>query len=172
MYRMGVVYEVEPRPWKASEKLTGRQISFQAVAATAGENEVAGIVGATFREREDVVQRGGLELETRSAVHAAAAAIPHGRTLESALLVGGAHPASTTRLARDAGEGDAVIVPTAGHFTSLKKKTPRDGTEVPSRGVGVAQAGQLWTTEHMQRVRACTGQTDCRCRTGVLIRLR
>ena len=172
MHGARVVDEVQARPRTAREELTWQQIGLQTIAAATSQDEVARMVGATSGERQDVIQRGVLEIETRPAVHAAATTVTHGRALERTLLVGRMGLARTTWRARDAGESDVVIVPTAGHFTSRKKETPHDGTVVPSRGVRPAFGSRVRKTKHVRRLRGRIGQANRRCRMGVCIRLR
>lgn len=89
MHRSRMGDEVEPGPRMAGEEFRGQQVALEAIAARAGEDEVAGDVRAAVRERMDVVERGVVEIEQRGAVDAPTVAVPHRRVFDGALLMSG-----------------------------------------------------------------------------------
>jgi hypothetical protein len=113
MHRSGVRDEILAGPGVAREELRRQEIAFEAIARSAGENDVARNVRAAVRQRLNVIQRGEIEFQVRAAVHAAAAAIAHGRTLDGALLVPREEPFTTTADTGGSGERDSVEMPTS-----------------------------------------------------------
>ena len=87
MGRACVRDEIEPGPRIAGEEISRQHVSLEAIAARARKYHVARYVGATVRERMNVVERREVELEPRGAVHAAPPAVAHGGTLDRSLLV-------------------------------------------------------------------------------------
>ena len=69
------------------EELVRQHVTLQSIARRAGADEVSRRVGATARHRMDVVERRFHRIEAVPAIHAAAAAIAHGRALELSLVV-------------------------------------------------------------------------------------
>jgi hypothetical protein len=61
----------------------------------------------------NVIQRGEIEFQVCAAVHAAAAAIAHGRALDGALLVPREKPFAATADAGGSGKSDSVEMPTS-----------------------------------------------------------
>jgi len=86
MHRSSVRDEILSCPRIAGEEFGRQQVAFETIAARAGENEVPGNVRATVRQRMDMIERCEVELEGRSAVHAAPAAIAHCRSFYRSLL--------------------------------------------------------------------------------------
>ena len=60
-----------------------------------------------------VIEGGEIEFQVRAAVHAAAAAVAHGRTLDGALLVPREEPFTTTADTGGSGKRDSVEMPTS-----------------------------------------------------------
>src|SRR4051812_46946668 len=96
VHRSRVRDEVETRPGIAGEKLARQHIAFQAIAATAGEDEVARDVCTAMRERVDVIERREIKLQWRCAIDAAAIAIAHRGALDRALLMPGGDGSAAT----------------------------------------------------------------------------
>jgi hypothetical protein len=70
-------------------------------------------VSAPVRQRMHVVERRDVKLQRRTAVHAAAATVPHGRPLECSLLMAGGDLLGSTADTRRSWEGDTVEMPTS-----------------------------------------------------------
>ena len=66
MHRASVDDEVLPRPRISREELGRQQIALEAIAARAGEHDVARSVSAAVRQRMHVVERREIELERRA----------------------------------------------------------------------------------------------------------
>jgi hypothetical protein len=113
MHRPRVRYEILPRPGIAREELGRKEIAFQAITRPAREHEVAWNVRATVGERVDVVERREIEFQVRAAVHAATAAIAHGRALDGAFLVSREHSLAAAGDSRGSGKRDTVEMPTS-----------------------------------------------------------
>src|SRR5438067_2046773 len=106
--------EVQPRPGIADEELAWKEVTFQPIASATGEDDVSRHVSAAVRQRIHVIQRREVELESRGAVHAAAAAVAHCGSLDRPLLVpGGNLFGPAWRSARDTRKGNTVNVPTS-----------------------------------------------------------
>ena len=90
MHRARVPHEICAGPGIGREELIGKQVALQLIAARAREYDVRRVVHAAMRERVNVIERRGLEVQRRGAVDAAAATIPHGRTLDRTLESGSA----------------------------------------------------------------------------------
>ena len=135
MYGARVVDEVQSCPGISGEEFSRKHVALEAIAASAGGDEVPGRVNAAARERENVVDGRYVEVERRGAVNAAAAAVTHHGVLDRTLLVAAM---GTVRLLGAAGcawesrKGNAVIVSTPGQFHLAEKATPRNGSR--SRG--------------------------------------
>ena len=119
--------EVLSRPRIAREELGRQQVSLQAIAARAGEDDVARRVSAAVRQRMHVVERREVEFEWRAAVHAAPAAVAHRGSFDRSLLWAGGDCFCPAADARRAWEGDTVELPTSGQCHLAKKATPRRG---------------------------------------------
>jgi len=127
MHRASVVNEVHSRPRKAREELVGEQITFQAIAPRAGEDQVARHVSAAARERMHVVQRRQIELERDRTVDASTSAVTHRGPFDGSLLMSGGDRLGPARRTRGAGEGGAVELPTTGQCHLAKKEHPAHG---------------------------------------------
>lgn len=79
--------EVHTRPRITGEEFGRQHVSFETIAAGAGEDDVAGDVGAPVRQRMDMVERGVIEFEWSSAVDASPAAISHRGSLDCSLVM-------------------------------------------------------------------------------------
>lgn len=138
MHRARIAHEIRPCPGVLGKELVREGIAFQLIAAMAGEDDVARMVDAAVCEGIDVIQRGRLEVQRLGAIDAAATTVTHGCTLDGTLESSSAEmaDAGTTGAPGSAeaggGKHDAVTLSANGHFTSLKKATPRDGMR--SRG--------------------------------------
>ena len=99
MHGAGVPHEVRARPGMEHEELDGQQVTLHPVAAGAGEHEVAWRVRSAVGQRMDVIERCGVEVEGRGAVHAAAAAVTHGGALHGALVTGSSKVGDGARMA-------------------------------------------------------------------------
>jgi len=135
MYRSRVRDEVLSCPRVASEELRRQEISLEAVAGAAREDHVAWNVCAAVRERMDMIERGEIEFQVRAAVHAAAAAVAHGRMLDRAFLVPRKEPFVAVADAGGSGERDSVEMPTSGQFHLAKMGRPAEGRNSQERGV-------------------------------------
>jgi len=125
-----IAHEIRAGPGIFCEEFVREGIALQLIAANAGEDDVAGMVDTAMGERVNVVERRRLEVQRRSAVDAAAATVPHGRTLDGALESGSAkmrYPGTLGAAEASGGKHDAVTLSANGHFTSLEKATPRHG---------------------------------------------
>jgi hypothetical protein len=128
MHGAGEPHEVRARPRVGGEESIWKEIAFQAIAAGAGENDVARVVRAAVGERIDVIQGRGLEIQLDGAVDAAPAAVAHRGALDGAFVPSPAEvfDAGVTRASADAGvagkpgKHDAVMLSANGHFTSLE----------------------------------------------------
>jgi hypothetical protein len=126
-----VSHEIRAGPGVGREERVWKEIALQSITARARQDDVAGVVNTTVRERMNVVQRGGFEVEPNGAIDAAASTIAHRGALDRALVTGPAKMADA-RVARAAsnagetGEHDAVMLSATGHCTSRIKRTPRD----------------------------------------------
>jgi hypothetical protein len=126
-----ISHEIRAGPGIGREERVGKEIALQSITAGARQNDVPGVVNATVRERMNVVQCGGFEVERDGAIDAAASTIAHRGALDRTLVTRPAKMADT-RVARapseagETGEHDAVMLSATGHCTSRKKKTPRD----------------------------------------------
>ena len=105
--------EVLARPRIAGKEFGRQQVSLESIARAAGEDDVARRMGSAVGERVHVVERREVELELRSAVDAAAAAVTHGCTLERPFLMTWRNFFCPAAEARSSGEGDTVEVPTS-----------------------------------------------------------
>lgn len=135
MHRARMRDEVLTGPRIAGEELRRQKISLEAIAGTAGEDNVAGNVSAAVGQRVDVVQGGEIEFQMCAAVHAAAATIAHGRALDGALLIPREKPFAAMGDAGGSREGDSVEMPTSGQFHLAKKGRPAEGRVSQGRGV-------------------------------------
>ena len=129
MHGARVTHEVGTSPGIFREEFVREGIALQLIAANAGKNDVAGMVDSTVCEGIDVIERCRLEVQRRGAVDAAAATVPHGRTLDGTLESGSAELRDDALRSAEAsgGKHDAVTLSSDGHFTSLEKATPRHG---------------------------------------------
>ena len=127
MHGTGVGDEVESRPRVASKELGRQQVSLEAIASRAGEDDVPRHVSAAMRQRMHVIERGELELERSSAIHAASAAVPHRGSFDRPLLRAGGNLFCAPGDSRRAWEGDTVELPASGQCHLAKKATPRRG---------------------------------------------
>ena len=134
MHRARVSDEVLSRPRITSEEFCRQQVSLETIALRARQYDVAHCVSATVGKRMHVVERGEVELEHRAAVHAAAAAITHGCSLERSLLMSGGDLLDSAADAWRSWEGDTVEMPTSGQFHLAKKGRPVAG-RLPRQGV-------------------------------------
>ena len=75
VHRASVEDEVQPSPREPGEEFGGQEITLQAIAARAGENDVARNMSAAVRERMNVVQRCKIEFERGGAIDAATPAV-------------------------------------------------------------------------------------------------
>ncbi len=138
MHRARVSHEIRAGPGVLCEEVVREGVALQLIAANTGENDVPWMVDATMCEGIDVIERGRLEVQRLGAVDAAATTVTHGCTLDGTLESSSAEMADarTTGATRSTeaagGKHDAVTLSANGHFTSLKKATPRDGMK--SRG--------------------------------------
>jgi hypothetical protein len=87
MHGASVGDEVESRPWVPSEEFRWQEIALEAIAPSAGGDEIAGRVNAALGERKYVIDRGEVELERGGAVDTAPAAVTHHGVFDRALLV-------------------------------------------------------------------------------------
>jgi hypothetical protein len=71
MHRPGVSHKIRPRPGMAREEVEWEHIAFEAIARTAGRDQVARIVRSAAGQGHDVVEGGRAMIESRGAVHAA-----------------------------------------------------------------------------------------------------
>src|SRR5688572_16663116 len=127
----GVSHEIRAGPGIGREERVRKEVALQSITAGARQNDVAGVVNATVRERMNVVQCGGFEIERDGAIDAAASTIAHRGAFDCTLVTRPAKMADArvARAASDAGETgehDAVMLSATGHCTSRKKRTPRD----------------------------------------------
>ena len=130
MHGARVAHEVRTGPGMFREEFVREGIALQLIAADAGQNDVARVMHTAVGERVDMVERRRLEVQRRGAVDAAAATVPHGRTLDGALESGSAKvrdPGTSGAAEASGGKHDAVTLSANGHFTSLEKATPRHG---------------------------------------------
>ena len=134
MHSARVGDEVLSRPRIASEEFSRQQVSLETIARGTRQHDVAHCVSAAVGEWMHVVQRGEVELEHRAAVHAPAAAITHGCSLERSLLMSGGDLLDSAADAWRSWEGDTVEMPTSGQFHLAKKGRPVAG-RLPRQGV-------------------------------------
>ena len=113
MNRPSMRDEVLSRPRIASEEFGRQQVSLQSIARPACEHHVARRMCAAVSEWMHVVERREVELQRRSAVDAAAAAVTHGRPLERSLLMPRWDLLDSTADAWRSWEGDTVEMPTS-----------------------------------------------------------
>src|SRR5215212_10038711 len=106
--------EVESRPGVASEELRWQQVSLEAIASRAGEDDVPRHVSSAMRQRMHVIERGELELKRSGAVHAASAAVAHRGSFDRPFLRSGGDLFGAAAYARRAWEGDTVELPASG----------------------------------------------------------
>ena len=135
MHRARVVNEIETSPGISGEEFGGEQIPLQSIAATAGSNEVAGGVLASFGERKDMVDCGEVVIERGGAVNTATAAVTHHGVLDRTLLVAAWRALGALGAAGDSGkawQANMVIVSTPRQFHLAENATPRNGSR--SRG--------------------------------------
>ena len=104
MNRARVSDEVEASPRIPGKEIGRQHVALESIAAPARQHDVSSHVGAAVREGVHVVEGGELEVERRGAVHAAAAAITHGGSLDGSLLMSGWNVLAPTGRAREAGE--------------------------------------------------------------------
>jgi hypothetical protein len=129
-------------------------------------------------QRVNVVERRRVEIERGAAIDTALAAVAHSGALDRTLVsssteLADSGAADATREAGEAGEAsetgkhDAVTVSTNGHFTSLEKATPCDGTDSQrkvSEGCWIsatARTPRSWARLSLKRKSRC-----CRTRVG------
>jgi hypothetical protein len=146
MHGASVPHEIRASPGIGGEERVWKEIALQSITPGARENDVTGVVNATVRERMNVVQCGGFEVERDGAIDAAVSTIAHGSTLDRALVtrpakMADARVARAASKAGETGEHDAVMLSATGHCTSRKKKTPRDRKY--SRGGAVEEGLRL-----------------------------
>ena len=113
MHGASVGDEVLSCPRIAGEKFGRQQISLETVARGAREHDVPRRVRPAMGEWMYVVERREVEFEQRAAVHAAAAAVTHGSSLERSLLMSGGDLLDSTADAWRSWEGDTVEMPTS-----------------------------------------------------------
>lgn len=109
----GVGDEVLARPRVPGKKFCRQQVSLQAIARAAGENDVARRVRAAVSQRVHMVEGREVELQRQATIDAASAAIAHSGSFDCSFLVARGNflgPAADTR---SAGEGDTMEVPTS-----------------------------------------------------------
>jgi hypothetical protein len=63
------------------------KVALESVAAPAGRDQVAWGMGSAARQGDNVVNRGVIEVQDLGAVHAAAAAVPHGGRFQGAFVI-------------------------------------------------------------------------------------
>lgn len=97
MHRPRVPNEIRAGPGEAVEELEREEIALEPIAAAAGGDEVAGVIGAAERERMHVIERGSFEREGHGAVDAALIAVADGGALVGTLGVE-RQGATTTRM--------------------------------------------------------------------------
>lgn len=85
VHRAGIAYEVCTGPRVAREELEGEQLTLEPIARSACDDEVAGIMCPAAREWHDVVERRGVLVEVRGAVHAALPAVAQRHLAHDAL---------------------------------------------------------------------------------------
>jgi hypothetical protein len=139
MYRSCITHEVETCPREPCKELHGKQVTFEAIAASAGRDEVPRGVCSTVADGLHVIERGGIESERLSAVDAATAAVAHRRLFYGALsfdvaVASGGQPILTLA-AGTAWEtawrtvmgvvNQSWRATKSGHCTSRTKTTPR-----------------------------------------------
>ena len=125
VHRARIAHEVCPRPRMPSKELDREQVPLERVTSPAGGHQVARHVGAAMRERVDVVQRGGLQLQGLRAVDAAAAAVAHGGALDGALLAAGQLvPVNPADVTMGPWHGDAMRAAASGHVHLTGKGKP------------------------------------------------
>jgi hypothetical protein len=83
--------EVEARPRISGKEFCWQEIALEAITASAGGDEIAGRVNAALGERENVIDRGEVELERGGAIDTAPAAVTHHGVFDGALLVAAGH---------------------------------------------------------------------------------
>lgn len=132
MHRARMRDEVESRPGVSREEFGRQHVSLQPIAPCTGKDDVARNVGAAVRERVHVVERREVEVEGRGAVDTAASTVAHRRALDRSLLMAGRNVLAAAG-PRESGKSNTVKVPTSGHVTSLKRRTPRREV-VPRQG--------------------------------------
>lgn len=156
----GVGDEVQARPRITREKLRRQQITLQAIAATACQNEVARDVGPSMRERVDVVERGVVELEHFGAIHAATTAVPHCRALDRSLLMPRWNVLAPPSRTWSTWEGNTVIVPTTGQFHLSKKRRRPAAGSIPVAGRRKNQ--RSYQPNRRQTIHAAVALAACR----------
>jgi hypothetical protein len=161
-----VPHEIGTGPGVGCEKRVREEVALQPVTVRARKNDVAGVMHAAVRQRIHVIESRSFEVEGRSAVDAAPAAVAHRGALDRALVSSPAKMADArlTDAAGDAGEAGehgSVMLPVTGggHFTSLEKSKPRDGRD-SHRGA---------SDHFVEAISATKGTRDGRAR---LLRLR
>src|SRR5262245_58570582 len=117
--------EVQTRRRKSCEELLRKQITLEAIAARACEDDIAGNVRAAVRQRLHVVERSEIELEPGGAIDAAPAAVAHRSAFDGSFLMSeGDRPGamSDTWCARE--RHTMVEMPTTGQCHLAKKGHP------------------------------------------------
>ena len=119
--------KIHPRQRISNEEIVRQHVALEAIAGTAGRDQVAVRGHPPAGTRVHVIDRRMIMLERRAAVHAAAAAVAHHGALECPPEINVAKVGAVTppeKSARRAGEADAMnAVPR--HCTSPKRTTPR-----------------------------------------------
>jgi hypothetical protein len=113
MHRARIRDEILARPRIAREELRRQEITLEAIASTARQDDVAWRVRTTVRQRMDMIERRKVELELGRAVNTSTAAVAHGCVFDRSLLRAWLDRLRSAIHAGSAGEGDTVKVPTS-----------------------------------------------------------
>jgi hypothetical protein len=88
MYGARIQDEVVTGPGVAHEELDRQQLSLQSIATHTSRDDVPERMGASMRQRVNMVESRGRKLERVSAIHAAPAAVAHGGAFNCVFVVG------------------------------------------------------------------------------------
>ena len=134
MHCARVENEVQSRPREAREEFSRKQIALEAIAARAGEDDVAGNVSAAVRQRLHMVECCEIELEPGGAVDTAPATVAHRGAFDGSFLMSGGNRLGATIDAWCARERDTMVeMPTSGQCHLAKKGHPAHG-KIPAAG--------------------------------------
>jgi hypothetical protein len=75
MHRAGVAHEIRAGPRESRKKLERQQITFQSVTGRTGDDHIPGVVRATARERNDMVESRRVLIESAGAVYTPLSAV-------------------------------------------------------------------------------------------------